>query len=149
MISQNGENLGVMDTQKALGLAQELELDLVVIAEKAQPPVAKIVDFNKFLYNERKKASGIKSKQSELKELRLSPNISDQDLQQRVERAKEFLQEGNVVRISLAMKGRQILFPQIAQEKIDKFIKLIEPYARVESAPKQVGSVILVTFLRK
>lgn len=140
-----------MDTQKALELAQSSDLDLVVIAEKAVPPVAKIVDFNKFLYSERKKASELKSKskQSELKELRLSPNISDKDLQQRAERAREFLQDGNMVRISLAMKGRQVLFPHVAQEKIEKFIKLMEPYAKLESQPKQVGSVILVTLLKK
>lgn len=146
-----GENLGVMETRKALQLAEEQELDVVVITENANPPVAKLVDFNKFLYAERKKQSDAKgkSKQTELKELRLSTTISEGDIKQRVNRAVEFLEEGNVVKVSLMMKGRQAMFPQVAQEKIAQFIKLLEPYAKVESAPKRMGNTLSVTFVRK
>jgi len=146
-----GENLGVMETRKALQLAEEQELDVVVITENANPPVAKLVDFNKFLYAERKKQSDAKgkSKQTELKELRLSTTISEGDVKQRVNRAVEFLDEGNVVKVSLMMKGRQAMFPQVAQEKIAQFIKLLEPYAKVESATKRMGNTLSVTFVKK
>ena len=151
MLLATGENLGVMDTHKALQKAEEYELDLVVITENANPPVAKIVDFNKFLYGERKKSSDArgKSKQTELKELRLSTTISESDTQQRVNRAVEFLEEGNVVKVSLMMKGRQAMFPQVAQEKIGKFVKSMEPFAKVESEPKRMGNTISVTFVKK
>jgi len=146
-----GENLGVMETRKALQLAEEQELDVVVITENANPPVAKLVDFNKFLYAERKKQSDAKgkSKQTELKELRLSTTISEGDIKQRVNRAVEFLDEGNVVKVSLMMKGRQAMFPQVAQEKLAQFSKLLEPYAKVESAPKRMGNTLSVTFVKK
>lgn len=140
-----------METRKALQLAEEKDLDVVVITESANPPVAKIVDFNKFLYAERKKASDArgKSKQTELKELRLSTTISEGDTQQRVNRAVEFLEEGNVVKVSLMMKGRQAMFPQVAQEKIAKFIKSMEPFAKVESEPRRMGNLISVNLIKK
>ena len=146
-----GENLGVMETRKALQLAEEQELDVVVITENANPPVAKIVDFNKFLYAERKKQSDAKgkSKQTELKELRLSTTISEGDIMQRMNRAVEFLNEGNVVKVSLMMKGRQAMFPQVAKEKLERFIKLMEPVAKVESEPKRMGNTLSVTFVKK
>ena len=146
-----GENLGVMDTQKALKTAEENELDLVVISENAKPPVAKILDFNKFLYSERKKASEAKgkSKQTELKELRLSTTISAGDVQQRVNRAVEFLDDGNLVKVSLMMRGRQVMFPQVAEEKVKEFVKLMVPYAKVESELKRTGNTISITFVKK
>lgn len=140
-----------METTKALQLAEEQEMDVVVVTEKANPPVAKIVDFNKFLYSERKKQSEVKNKgkQSELKELRISANISDGDIRQRAKRAAEFLEEGNIVKISLTMKGRQTMYPQIAEEKLRQFIKLMEPVARLEGEPKKNGSTLSVIFVKK
>jgi len=146
-----GENLGVMETHKALQIAEEKGLDVVVITGNANPPVARIVDFNKFLYSERKKASESKqkSKQTELKELRLSTTISSGDVQQRVNRAVEFLNEGNLVKVSLMMRGRQAMFPGVAQEKIANFVTLMEPFAKVESEPKRIGNTISVVFIKK
>lgn len=151
VILGTGENLGVMDTQKALQIAEDKELDLVVITEAANPPVAKVVDFNKFLYAEHKKASETKqkSKQTELKELRLSPTISEGDMQQRMNRAAEFLENGNIVKVSLMMKGRQAMFPNVAMDKVRAFIKLMEPFSRLESEPKRVGNTISVMFIKK
>jgi len=146
-----GENLGVMDTRQALQLAEEKGLDVVVITESANPPVAKIIDFNKFLYSERKKASEAKgkSKQTELKELRLSTTISSGDVQQRINRAVEFLEAGNVVKVSLMMRGRQAMFPKVAEDKIKDFIMQMAPFAKVESDPKRVGNTISVVFVKK
>ena len=146
-----GENLGVMDTRQALQLAEEKDLDVVVITESANPPVAKIIDFNKFLYSERKKASETKgkSKQTGLKQLRLSTTISSGDVQQRVNRAVEFLEAGNVVKISLMMKGRQAMFPKVAEDKIKDFMVRMTPFSKVESEPRRIGNTISVVFVKK
>jgi len=140
-----------MDTRQALQLAQEKDLDVVVITEGANPPVAKIIDFNKFLYSERKKASDArgKSKQTGLKELRLSTTISSGDVEQRVNRAVEFLEEGNMVKVSLMMKGRQAMFPKVAEDKIKDFVVRMAPFAKVESEPKRIGNTISVVFVKK
>ena len=151
MILATGENLGVMDTRQALQIAEEKDLDVVVVTESANPPVAKIVDFNKFLYAEHKKASDTrgKSKQTELKELRLSTTISAGDVQQRVNRAVEFLEAGNVVKVSLMMKGRQAMFPKVAEEKIRGFVAQMTPFAKVESEPKRVRNTFSVVLVAK
>ena len=151
MISNDGENLGVLRTSDAMKLAEEKDLDLVVIAEGAQPPVAKILDFNKYLYDERKKASAIKakSKKSELKEFVFGPTIDEGDIKVRVERAKEFLEEGNRVKITVKMKGREQEHPEIGYAKITRFIEDLKEEAKIEAPPARVGSMIIVTFVRK
>lgn len=140
-----------MKTQDALREAQNREQDLVVISDSANPPVAKILEFNKFLYEENKKAQAIKAKakSSELKELRFGPAIGEGDLNQRIDRAKEFLEDNNRVRITIRMKGRENQYPAIAFEKIDKIAKALEDVARLESEPKRNGSQIICTFVNK
>lgn len=151
LIADDGENLGVVKKEDAIQKAREKDLDLVLIAEKANPPVAKILDFKKFLYEEKKKASEAKagSKKSELKELRLSPSIGEGDLENRIERAKEFLENNNQVRITLRMRGREALHPEIAMEKVETVIKALDEIARTESDPKRQGNQITVTFVKK
>lgn len=140
-----------MPTKEALKEAQNRGQDLVVIAEKARPPVAKILDYNKFLYDESKKAQAIKAKSntSELKELRFGPTIGEGDLNQRIERAREFLEDNNRVRITVRMKGRENQYPELAFEKIDKIAKALEDIARPESEAKRAGSQIIATFVGK
>jgi len=151
VILGTGENVEVMDTFAALKKAEELGLDLIVVTENADPPVAKITDFSKFLYTEKKKASEARSrsKQSELKELRLSPTISSSDIQQRVNRACEFLSEGNLVKVSLIMRGRQAMFPQIGEGKMRDFMAKMAPFAKTESELKRVGNTLSVIFVKK
>ena len=140
-----------MKTSEALKEAQNRGLDLVVISEGAKPPVAKILEYNKFLYEENKKAQAVKAKAktSELKELRFGPSIGEGDLNQRIERAKEFLDDNNRVRITIRLKGRENQYPEFAYEKIDKFTKALEDVARLESDPKRNGSQIIATFVAK
>ena len=125
-------------------------MDLVVIAEKAQPPVAKILDFNKFLYDERKKASVIKakSKKSELKEFVFGPTIGTGDIQFRVERTKEFLEDGNRVKITVKLKGRENEHPEVGYDKIKKFIEELKEVAKTEAEPRRMGNMITVTFVK-
>ena len=151
VIMQKGENLGVMPTNKALEKARETGLDLVVITEGASPPIAKILDFNKFLYDENKKSSAAKakSKKSELKEFWVGPNIGEWDLNVRIVRAKEFLADGNRVLFAVKMKGREKAFPEVAFEKVQKFAKGLSEVGRMEDEPKLMGGEVKVVFVRK
>ena len=112
LISAKGENLGVVKTKEALDRAKEEELDLVLIVPNANPPVAKIVDFKKFLYEERKKASTAraKSKKADIKEFWLSPSTGEGDIQRFIKRAREFILDGNKVKITVKMRGRKQCF---------------------------------------
>jgi translation initiation factor IF-3 len=138
-----------MEKSAALKIAIENELDLVVIAEKTNPPVAKILDFNKYLYDERKKASATKakSKKSELKEFRFGPTIDEGDLVQRIERARKFLSDGNRVRITVKLKGRQMAHPEIGFEKLERFIKELSSMSKTESEPKLARNIISATLV--
>ena len=151
VIGDGGDNLGVISTKEALQVAREKDLDLVVISEKANPPVAKILEFSKFLYEDRKKQSAIKSKskKSETKEFVFGPSIGEGDLEKRIERTKEFLQDGNRVKITVRLRGRQRAHPEIGFEKLDKFIEELEEIAKVEEDPKLRGTLIAVTFVKK
>lgn len=145
------ENLGVITKEEALSRARSKEKDLVLIAAEANPPVAKILDYQKFLYEEKKKKSAAKakSKKSEVKELRLSATIGEGDLLKRAERAKEFIKDGNRVKISIILKGREMAYPDIALQKIKKFEKEVEDTARLEAEPKVMGKLIIAVFIAK
>ncbi len=151
VIGEGGENLGVLPTGEALKRARNLDLDVVVISEGANPPVAKILNFNKFLYEENKKASAAKakSKKSELKEFRIGPNIGDGDLQIRIKRAREFLEDGNRVKITVQLRGREKAFPEVAIEKLEIIEKELTDVARTEGGIHKDPSDIRATFVKK
>lgn len=132
-------------------MAQDQELDLVLFVETANPPVAKIVDFNKFLYEERKKesASKAKSKKSEVKQLNLSVVIGEGDIIQRINRAREFLADNNKVKFVLKLKGRQILNSDMAFSKVNRVINDLSDIAKVETEPKLIGNIIVATLIKK
>lgn len=144
-------NLGVLNKEEALKIARSKELDLVLIADQAVPPVAKIMNYKKFLYEEKKKksASKARSKKSEIKELRLSPTIGFGDLSKRAERAKEFINNGNRVKISIQLQGREMAYPEIGFEKIKLFEQQINDTAKLESEPKLMGKNIIALFSAK
>jgi len=151
LLSNTGENLGVMDTREALKKAKEVELDLVLLAPNIDPPVAKIMDFAKFLYTERKKKSQskAKAKKSELKEFRFGPTIGTGDLSTRIDRSKEFVQDGNRVKITVIMKGREGMFPEVALERLKKFEEGLKEVAKPEGAPRRMGNQLSVVFVGK
>lgn len=140
-----------MKTADALKKAKEMDMDLVLLVEKANPPVAKILEFNKFLYEERKKSSAAKakSKKSELKEFRFGPTIGKGDLDNKIGRAREFLEDNNRVKVTVRMKGRENQFPEFAEEKIEKFRVELEDIAKLENAPKRMGTAIVAYFITK
>ncbi len=122
-----------------------------MIAEDAKPPVAKILDFNKFLYEQKKKAQQAKagSKKSELKEFRFGPSIEEADLETRIRRSKEFLKQGDRVKITVYLRGREMIRPEIAFEKIEKIKEGLNEIGKLEKEPKKKGRFVSATFVRK
>ncbi len=129
-----GKQIGILSKNGALKMAQDQELDLVEIASQANPPVVKIIDFKKFLYQEAKKKQEEKrkAKVSETKEIRLSPFISDNDLQVMIRRGKEFLEDGDKVRLVLKFKGRQIIHPEFGKEILAKTIVALSEVSKID-----------------
>ena len=138
-----GENVeqGVMSTSKAVALAEELELDLVEISPKADPPVCKIMDYKKFMYEKKKKEKEIKAKaqKTEIKEIRFSPNTDDHDLDFKKKHAVKFLQEGSKVKIYVQFKGRAIQFKERGELLLLQFAKDLEEYGSLEGMPNLEG----------
>ena len=149
VITIDGENLGVIKTEEALKIAIERGLDLIVVSPNAEPPVAKILDFKKFLYQERKEKTKakIRSKKTDTKEIMFKPFTAEGDLNWQIARAKEWLTEGNRVKVWVAMKGRSASHPEVSREKIQKFITELETVAKAEGSPEQKGNVISVLFI--
>ncbi|OGC50097.1 translation initiation factor IF-3 [candidate division WWE3 bacterium RIFCSPHIGHO2_01_FULL_40_23] len=149
IINSKGENIGVVTKGEALRMAREEKLDLVEIAPNANPPVAKILDFKKFLYTERKKASAARahSKQTELKEFKFGPNIGSNDLNLKIGRAKEFLKGKNRVKFTVAFRGRENAHPEVGWEKIKKAISELSELGHPEADPRLVNKMISVTIV--
>lgn len=141
VIDQNGEQLGVLEIGKAKALAKEKELDLVETAPKANPPVVKIVDFGKFRYQEEKKRrkSQKKQKGGEIKEVRLSPFIAENDYKIRLERVNEFLEDNNKVRLVVKFKGRQMDSKNFGYQLFDRILLELGGKVQVDMKPKFLG----------
>jgi translation initiation factor IF-3 len=125
LLASDGDNLGIIGTREALQMAQDQALDLVEINPKAQPPVCKIMDYGKFKYEEKKKAQVSKKNQQnqELKSLTLRPATDENDLNHKLEQAKEFLAEGHKVKFTVRFRGREITHPQVGKDKLEWFIQ--------------------------
>lgn len=141
VIGADGKQIGVLNKDKALEKAKELGLDLIEIAPKAKPPVAKIIEFGKFKYQEEKKQKKAKKgiKTTELKEIRLSPFIADADYKTRICRINEFLDEGNKVRVVVKFKGRQMGSKQFGYDLLKKVLGNIEREINIDMEPKFIG----------
>lgn len=134
VLDATGAQIGVLSKYEALRKAREEGLDLVEIAPTAQPPVAKIIDFNKFIYQEEKKKRDEKkkAKTSETKELRLGPFIEDHDFMVIMKRARDFLGDGNKVRFVVKFAGRQITHPEFGHQILDKTINELSDISKIE-----------------
>ena len=128
LIDETGKQLGVIDLEKALQLASERSLDLIQVTEKVEPPVCKIMDYGKYLYQEKKKEklTAKKQKGGELKGVRLGFSISQHDLEVRANLAEKFLKQGNKVRIEMILRGREKALGNFAKEKINKFLETLQ-----------------------
>ena len=141
LISQDGEQLGIMSAREAMKIAMEAELDLVKIAPGAKPPVCKIIDYGKYKYEQTRKEKEAKKRQRtvEIKEVRLSPNIDKNDLNTKVNNARKFISKGNKVKVTLRFRGREMAHVQQSRHILDDFAELLSDIASVEKAPKLEG----------
>ena len=148
-----GENIepGVYPTAEALKMAQALELDLVEISPAAVPPVCKIIDYNKFLYDKKKKEKEMKakSKTSEVKEVRFTPNTDDHDFEFKCKHAEKFLLDGDKVKAHVQFKGRAIMFKERGELLLLKFADRLKDVGALEGMPKMEGKRMLVMFAPK
>lgn len=151
LISTTSERQGIKDTTEALKLAKDQGLDLVEVGPKANPPVCKIMDFGKFLYEQEKAERKHKAKQKSggLKELRISLKIGQHDLALREQRSLEFLAKGNKVKISLRLIGREAMFADQAFTLINNFINKLSDQSTVIQPPKREGKIISATLQPK
>lgn len=148
-----GENVevGVYPTAQAMKMAQEQDLDLVEISPAAVPPVCKIIDYNKFLYDQKKKQKEMKakSKTSEVKEIRFTPNTDDHDFEFKTKHAEKFLQDGNKVKAHVQFKGRAIMFKERGEVLLLKFADRLKDVGALEGLPKMEGKRMQVMFAPK
>ena len=141
----------VMSLPDALRLADKLELDLVEISQNADPPVCKIVDYQKFLYQQKKKQKEIKAKAAKIvvKEIRFGPNTDEHDYNFKLKHAVKFLEEGSKVRAYVFFKGRSILFKEQGEVLLLRFANDLEDYGKVEQLPRLEGKRMIVSFSPK
>ena len=126
MIDETGKQLGVVSLNEALQKAEERRLDLIQVTEKVEPPVCKIMDYGKYLYQEKKKEKQAKPKGGELKGIRLTFNISAHDLETRARQSEKFLKGGDKIRIEMVLRGREKALGNFAREKINKFLEILQ-----------------------
>ncbi len=143
--------LGVFPTREAIAMAKEQELDLVEISPNAQPPVCKILDYNKYVYEQGKKASEAKKKQAKvsLKELRIKSRIAPHDLEVKLRQIEEFLRKKNQVRFVVVFRGRENQHKDLGIQILNDTAKRLEPLATVDGGLQQLGNRMSMTFVPK
>ena len=141
LISDNGDQLGVKPKQEALKMAEDANLDLVLVAPKAKPPVAKIMDYGKYRFELQKKQREARKKQKvvNIKEVRLSPTIDTNDFNTKMKNARKFLSKGDKVKVPIRFKGRAITHKDIGRDVLNRFAEATEDVATVESKAKMDG----------
>lgn len=146
VIDENGEKLGVIDKTEAIIKARAVELDLILVAAKANPPVAKILDYGKWMYEQKKALSKNKSsgKAKEMKGIRLGVRIAEGDLTTRVNQAKAFLKKGHKLRVVLQFNGREMAHFDLAIEKMKEFARRIDEISLIEELPKKMGRQLIM-----
>lgn len=151
VIDENGQNLGIMPLKEALALAQEKGLDLIEIAPTAKPPVCRIADYGKFKYEMKKKAKEAKKKQKtiEVKELKMRVGIEEHDYQVKLKQLKEFLEEGNKVKLRIIFRGRENIRPELGERLVQRFVEDVGDLGVLEKKPSKEGRFMIAVFAPK
>ncbi|MBS4168563.1 translation initiation factor IF-3 [Parachlamydia sp. AcF125] len=146
VISQTGEQIGIISTQEALARAEEAGLDLVEIVPGSSPPVCKIMNYGKFRYEQTKREKGNKKTQHQIKvkEIKLKPNIDENDLNTKLRHARDFIHKGNKVKITCTFRGRETMHPEIGKKVVQKFCDELEEIAAPEAPMKMFGRILNV-----
>ena len=151
VIGSDGTQLGVMSRHDALQKAYDEDLDLLCVAPNAQPPVCKIIDYGRYRFEQQKKEREAKKNQqtAEMKSLRVSPVIDQHDFDTKVKRAKEWLSDGQKVKIDMRFRGRMITRQEVGKQVLDKFTEQVSDVADVTKPPMLEGNTMSVTFSPK
>ena len=151
LIDALGENRGVVPTRQALMMAEEAGLDLVEVSPDAKPPVAKILDYGKFKYQEQKKANEARKKQKviEIKEIKMRPMIDDHDYDVKMKAVKRFFDEGDKVKLTLRFRGREMAHLELGMQLLNKVREEVAPIAKVEAEPKLEGRQMMMVLAPK
>ena len=141
LIDENGENVGVVPIEKALQAAQDAELDLVEVAATANPPVCKIMDLGKYLFEQVKKERQARRSQTkiEIKEIRLRPKTNEHHRNFKVRDARRWLENGIKVKVTIRFRGREVTYPEIALEDLREIAEELKDVSKVETAPSMEG----------
>ncbi len=141
LIGADGQQLGIMPTREALAIAEEQELDLVEVAPNADPPVCRLMDYGKYLYEKQKREreSRKSQKQIEIKEVRLRPKTDEHDIQVVLSKIRKFAKEGAKIRVRIRFRGREIFHPEVAQELMNRVASEVEDVVSVEGRPQLDG----------
>ncbi|MBW4543736.1 MAG: translation initiation factor IF-3 [Symplocastrum torsivum CPER-KK1] len=140
-IDKDGGQLGILTPQEALRIAEEQELDLVLVSDKADPPVCRIMDYGKYKFEQEKKAREARKKQhtADVKEVKMRYKIEDHDYQVRVNQAVRFLKDGDKVKATITFRGREIQHSDLAEDLLKRMATDLEQVAEVQQAPKREG----------
>lgn len=143
-VGDDGTAYGVISRDKALDIANKMGLDLVLIAADAKPPVCKIMDYGKFRYQQEKKQKEAKKKQKviEIKEIKLSAKIAQNDINYKIKHAQEFLSEGKYVKFRVFLKGREMSTPELGVNMLEKIWEMVQEYADRDKAPVLEGRYV-------
>ncbi|MFB2882378.1 MULTISPECIES: translation initiation factor IF-3 [Floridanema] len=151
VIDTDGAQLGIITPREAMAIANEKELDLVLVSDKADPPVCRIMDYGKFKFEQEKKAREARKKQhtAEVKEVKMHYNIDDHDYNVRIAHAKRFLNEGNKVKATVMFRGREIQHSNLAENLLNRMASDLQELGEVQQAPKKEGRNMMLLLAPK
>jgi translation initiation factor IF-3 len=151
LVSDDGEQLGIVAVREALGIAQEKGLDLVEVAPSAQPPVCRLMDYGKYKFeqNKREKEARKKQKIISIKEVKMRPNIEEHDFQVKAKNARKFLSGGDKVKLTIMFRGREITHPELGEKLSLKFVGELTDISSVEKPPKVEGRNMVTVLIPK
>lgn len=146
VVDEKGDNLGVMDTREAMGMAQEIGLDLVEVSPNASPPVCKFLDVGKFKYESQKRAAAARKTQKvqEVKEVKMRPNIDDHDYGVKMRAVKKFIDSGDKVKVTLRFRGRELAHGELGLQLLERVRDETADYTKVEQLPRMEGRQMLM-----
>ena len=151
LISETGEKLGVKSLTEAINLAEEKDLDVVLVATNANPPVCKLMNYGKYKFEQAKREKEAKKKQKtlEIKEIRITPNIEEHDFGFKSKNARKLLEDGNKVKITVRFRGRELNNVKAGEAVLNKFIESLEDIGTVEKKPKLEGRNMFIMLAKK
>jgi len=151
LIDHDGQNIGVIGTEEAMAMAEEVGLDLVEISPNADPPVCKILDYGRFKYQAQKKANEARKKQKviEVKEIKMRPNIDEHDYDVKMRAMQRFLDEGDKVKVTLRFRGREMAHQDIGMRVLERVREDLQTVSKVEQLPKMEGRQMIMVISPK